>query len=109
MFAPVYAYRKTPYPSPADAGRGSAISWQHAGYPLVHSYAREKQGTAVCRRLPFRSRFTTVTRTSSLPRNDVLAVVPPVAAAGWSLMSLLFGGGLFGAIVIFVIAKIFRK
>ncbi|MEO7598444.1 MAG: hypothetical protein ABIV50_05900 [Opitutus sp.] len=41
--------------------------------------------------------------------NDMLAVLPPVAAAGWSLMYLLFGGGLFGAIVIFVIAKIFRK
>lgn len=41
--------------------------------------------------------------------NDMLTVLPPVAAAGWSMLYLLFGGGLFGAIVIFVIAKIFRK
>jgi hypothetical protein len=35
--------------------------------------------------------------------------LPPLAAAGWSLLYLLMGGGLFGAIVIFIIAKIFRK
>jgi hypothetical protein len=33
----------------------------------------------------------------------------PLAAVGYSLLYLLFGGGLFGAIVIFIIAKIFRK
>jgi hypothetical protein len=33
----------------------------------------------------------------------------PVAAIGYSLLYLLFGGGLFGAVVIFIIAKIFRK
>lgn len=33
----------------------------------------------------------------------------PVAAAGWSLMYLLFGGGLFGAVVIFIVMKIFRR
>ena len=36
-------------------------------------------------------------------------LLPPVAAIGWSLLYLLFGGGLVGAIVIFIIAKIFRK
>jgi hypothetical protein len=36
-------------------------------------------------------------------------LLPPVAAIGWSLLYLLFGGGLLGAIVIFIIAKIFRK
>lgn len=43
--------------------------------------------------------------------NDLLLALPhqPVAAIGWSLLYLLFGGGIFGAIVIFVIAKIFRK
>ena len=35
--------------------------------------------------------------------------LPPVAAIGYSLIYMLFGGGLFGAIVIFVIAKMFRK
>lgn len=41
--------------------------------------------------------------------NDTLAFIPPVAAIGWSLLYLLFGGGLLGAIVIFIVAKIFRK
>lgn len=41
--------------------------------------------------------------------NDMLALIPPVAAIGWSLLYLLFGGGLLGAIVIFIVAKIFRK
>lgn len=33
----------------------------------------------------------------------------PVAAAGYSILYLLFGGGLFGAIVIFIVAKLFGK
>lgn len=33
----------------------------------------------------------------------------PIAAIGYSLIYLLFGGGLFGAFVIFVIAKMFGK
>lgn len=36
-------------------------------------------------------------------------VALPVAAAGYSFLYLLFGGGLLGAIVIFIIAKIFGK
>jgi len=36
-------------------------------------------------------------------------LTPPIAAVGYSLLYLLFGGGLFGAIVIFIIAKIFRR
>lgn len=32
-----------------------------------------------------------------------------LAAAGWSLLYLLFGGGLLGAIVIFVLLKAFKK
>jgi hypothetical protein len=33
----------------------------------------------------------------------------PLAAIGYSIVYLLAGGGVFGAIVIFVIAKMFRK
>jgi hypothetical protein len=40
---------------------------------------------------------------------SLLTVALPVAAAGWSLLYLLFGGGLFGAIVIFIIAKMLGK
>jgi hypothetical protein len=38
-----------------------------------------------------------------------LLLVPPVAAIGYSLLYLLFGGGLFGALVIFLIAKMLRR
>ena len=38
-----------------------------------------------------------------------LIISPLFAAAGYSLIYLLGGGGLFGAFVIFVIAKMLRK
>lgn len=40
---------------------------------------------------------------------SLLAIATPLAAVGYSLLYLLFGGGLFGAVVIFIIAKMFRK
>lgn len=33
----------------------------------------------------------------------------PVAAAGFSLIYLLLGGGLGGAVIIFIVAKMFGK
>ena len=38
-----------------------------------------------------------------------LALLAPIAAAGYSLLYLLFGGGLLGAIVIYIIAKLLRR
>ncbi len=38
-----------------------------------------------------------------------LTLLPPVAAIGYSLIYMLFGGGLIGAVVIFIIAKAFGK
>jgi len=38
-----------------------------------------------------------------------LALILPVAAAGWSLLYLICGGGLVGAVVIFVVAKFLGK
>jgi hypothetical protein len=35
--------------------------------------------------------------------------IHPLAAIGYSLIYMLFGGGLFGAVVIFFIAKMFGK
>lgn len=41
---------------------------------------------------------------------EMLMLYPPLfAAAGYSLVYLLAGGGIFGAIVIFVIAKMFGQ
>lgn len=34
---------------------------------------------------------------------------PILAAAGWSLLYLLFGGGIGGAILIFIVLKMFGK
>lgn len=36
-------------------------------------------------------------------------VAMPLAAIGYSLIYMLLGGGIFGAIVIFVVAKMFGK
>jgi len=41
--------------------------------------------------------------------NALLPALPPVAAIGYSIIYLLLGGGFFGAVVIFIIAKMFRK
>ena len=38
-----------------------------------------------------------------------LATLVPLAAAGYSLLYLLFGGGLGGAILIFIVAKMLGK
>jgi hypothetical protein len=39
----------------------------------------------------------------------LLANAVPTAAIGYSLIYMLLGGGLFGAIVIFIVAKMFGK
>ena len=36
---------------------------------------------------------------------EALMMAPVMAAAGYSILYLLLGGGFFGAIVIFVVAK----
>jgi hypothetical protein len=41
--------------------------------------------------------------------NDLFLSLPPFAAIGYSLIYLIFGGGLFGTGVIFIIAKMFGK
>lgn len=41
--------------------------------------------------------------------NDLALLVLPVAAAGYSLLYMIFGGGLLGAVVIFIIAKMLGK
>jgi hypothetical protein len=49
--------------------------------------------------------------TVNITNHDMIALItlPMFAAAGYSLIYLLGGGGLFGAIVIFVIAKMLGK
>jgi len=41
--------------------------------------------------------------------NQLIQVLPPVAAIGYSLIYMLFGGGLIGAAVIFMLAKVFGR
>lgn len=38
-----------------------------------------------------------------------LTVVPMLGAAGFSLLYMLLGGGLVGAVLIFIVAKMFGK
>jgi len=38
-----------------------------------------------------------------------LLIAPVVAAAGYSMLYLLFGGGLGGALLIFIVAKMLGK
>jgi hypothetical protein len=39
----------------------------------------------------------------------LLATAAPVLAAGWSLLYLLFGGGLGGAVLIFIALKLIGR
>ncbi len=39
----------------------------------------------------------------------LIRTLPPVAAVGYSILYMVFGGGIFGAIVIFVLAKMLGK
>lgn len=41
--------------------------------------------------------------------HEVVALLPPIAAIGYSMLYLLFGGGLGGACVIFIVAKFLGK
>ena len=41
--------------------------------------------------------------------NDLALIILPFAAAGYSMLYLLFGGGLGGAVLIFFIAKLLGK
>jgi hypothetical protein len=41
--------------------------------------------------------------------NELAVLFTPIAAIGYSLLYLLLGGGLGGAFLIFIIAKIFGK
>jgi len=40
---------------------------------------------------------------------ELLATAPPVLAAGWSLLYLLFGGGFGGAVLIFFALKLIGR
>ena len=39
----------------------------------------------------------------------MITLALPIAAAGYSLIYLLFGGGLGGAVLIFIVAKLLGK
>jgi hypothetical protein len=41
--------------------------------------------------------------------NELAFLMLPMAAIGYSMIYLLFGGGLGGAVIIFIIAKMFGK
>jgi hypothetical protein len=47
--------------------------------------------------------------TARFAMHEIAMTVMPVAAIGYSLLYLLFGGGFFGAVVIFFVAKMLGK
>lgn len=44
-----------------------------------------------------------------IPMLSFIALALPIAAAGYSLLYLLLGGGFFGAVIIFIVAKMLGK
>lgn len=40
---------------------------------------------------------------------ELMTHLAPLAAIGYSLIYLLLGGGVFGAVLIFIVAKMFGK
>ncbi len=40
---------------------------------------------------------------------SLITLALPLAAAGYSLLYMIFGGGFFGAVVIFIVAKMLGK
>lgn len=102
--------------SAADATANWPMNMNPAFDPAAPESSRHRQkpdeglrcGTCRSLALPWCAGF--VTKIQPLPSMTTLPLLlPPVAAIGWSLLYLLFGGGLVGAILIFIIAKIFRK
>lgn len=61
--------------------------------------------------ISFASDLSDSLRLTLQKENDMseIAMLAPLAAAGYSLVYLLAGGGLFGAVVIFIIAKMLGK
>jgi len=41
--------------------------------------------------------------------HDLILSLPPFAAIGYSILYMIFGGGLIGAAVIFMIAKVLGR
>lgn len=41
--------------------------------------------------------------------NEALLATSPTLAAGWSLLYLLFGGGIGGAVLIFIVLKMLGR
>jgi hypothetical protein len=51
-----------------------------------------------------------ISREKNSTYSHMLEVITlPAAAIGYSLLYLLFGGGFVGAVIIFIVAKMFRK
>jgi hypothetical protein len=74
------------------------------GFPARRAGARAGQSITTKAR-----HRAAISQPQSLLPMQMLIPALPVAAAGWSLLYLLFGGGLAGAVVIFIVAKLFGK
>jgi len=69
-------------------------------------YLLEREGTNHSRTV---QRLSTSRPQESDMIADIVVSTPPVLAAGWSLLYLLFGGGLGGAVLIFFGLKLIGR
>lgn len=78
--------------------RAAGLLGDYRNHGRSEDYYKERQTAAgLPRRNPIYSSMTD------------LIVTQSVAAIGYSIIYLIIGGGLFGAVVIFCLAKVFRK
>jgi|GEM_PF-589326 len=93
---------------PSEASEGARFE------PVRGSFAGFKVGKLLAlvgtkRRLHRQLRLESTYHQESAMFTEAIVAAPPVLAAGWSLLYLLFGGGLGGAILIFFGLKLIGR
>jgi len=79
--------------------RDAGAALDFASVPTTATSTMSKASAAVCQNGAARA-GKRLARVGSI-MIETIALATPVLAAGWSLLYLLFGGGIFGALVIF--------
>lgn len=84
----------------ARVGLGVGLDTQRLAGSLLWSKPRERM---------HRRRPNLTDNEESVMITEAIVAAPPVLAAGWSLLYLLFGGGLGGALLIFFGLKLIGR
>src|SRR4051794_29988101 len=101
-------FRSRTAPAPATSNiNATSVAVCHGGaialvLPLCDEFRENNGGQAPCSA----SSSTPLRRTKAQENAMMIAAMTiPTLAAGWSLLYLLFGGGLGGAVLLFVVLK----